>query len=340
MYGHAEAFEDLAEYEQLALMSKAQAELNYAVQWSYNQIGVAMTDSLTASKKWCRFDDEFKAKHGYRLPADPYWIAPPQGSIIPLWHRGGAPNYQPKPMISKHVQDPVKAWKRQNKHKEMTLIPTTVLIPLQNASISPAVVLKKEPEVTVQEIEDSWEDEVEAAQTSRKLIDKKTMAIYFCSNGTVAERLARKAHKRMAALQDSLNITLSPRIDCLDKLTSQDITANKIILIVASSTGKGEVPTNGAAFLRLKASTSMVSTRFSVFGNGDSRYSGSFNGAATQIYRRMQNLGGRPLIGKVFRGDTAVESIPYSALKAWCDSLQSKLISANGAPQVNNGAEE
>ncbi|KAL9627896.1 MAG: hypothetical protein Q9164_007456, partial [Protoblastenia rupestris] len=166
MYGHAEAFEDLAEYEQLALMSKAQAELNYAVQWSYNQIGVAMTDSLTASKKWCRFDDEFKANHGYRLPADPYWIAPPQGSIIPLWHRGGAPNYQPKPMISKHVQDPVKAWKRQNKQKEMTLIPTTILIPLQNASISPAVVLKKEPEVTVQEIEDSWEDEVEAAQTS------------------------------------------------------------------------------------------------------------------------------------------------------------------------------
>ena len=28
-----------------------------------------MTDSLTASMKWCRYDDEFKEKNGFRLPA-------------------------------------------------------------------------------------------------------------------------------------------------------------------------------------------------------------------------------------------------------------------------------
>ena len=28
-----------------------------------------MTDSLTASMKWCRYDDDFKEKNGFRLPA-------------------------------------------------------------------------------------------------------------------------------------------------------------------------------------------------------------------------------------------------------------------------------
>ena len=66
-----DSIEDRPEYDQLAMLSQAQSELNYAVQWSFNQAGINMTDSLMASKKWCKFDDEFKEKHGYRLPADP-----------------------------------------------------------------------------------------------------------------------------------------------------------------------------------------------------------------------------------------------------------------------------
>jgi nitric oxide synthase oxygenase domain/subunit len=87
--------------------------LNYAVQHSYIREKVTMSDSLTASIKFQRYDDEYQKKHGYRLPSDPFWVAPPQGSIVPIWHRGAAPNYQPKPMICRHVQDPSKAWKRE-----------------------------------------------------------------------------------------------------------------------------------------------------------------------------------------------------------------------------------
>ncbi|KAF9465429.1 nitric oxide synthase [Collybia nuda] len=108
-----DSFEDLPEYEKLALLSLAQTELNYAVQHSYIREKVTMSDSLTASMKFSRYDDEFQKKHGYRLPSDPFWVAPPQGSIIPVWHRGAAPNYQPKPMICRHVQEPAKAWKRE-----------------------------------------------------------------------------------------------------------------------------------------------------------------------------------------------------------------------------------
>ena len=28
-----------------------------------------MTDSLTASMKWCKYDDDFKERNGFRLPA-------------------------------------------------------------------------------------------------------------------------------------------------------------------------------------------------------------------------------------------------------------------------------
>ena len=66
-----ETFEDLPEYEKLSMLSIAQAELNYAVNWSFQEARVSMVDSLTASMKWCKFDDEFKEKNGYRLPADP-----------------------------------------------------------------------------------------------------------------------------------------------------------------------------------------------------------------------------------------------------------------------------
>ena len=64
-------FDDLPEYEKLSLLSKAQTELNYAVNWSFQKARITMVDTLTASKKWCKFDDDFKEKNGYRLPSDP-----------------------------------------------------------------------------------------------------------------------------------------------------------------------------------------------------------------------------------------------------------------------------
>jgi hypothetical protein len=106
-------FDDLPDHDILLWSSKAQAELNYAVQYSFEKEKVTCTSTLTASKSWIAFDDEHFKEKGYRLNADPYWISPPPGSIVPLWHRGGAPNYQTKLIIAKHRFDPVKFWKRR-----------------------------------------------------------------------------------------------------------------------------------------------------------------------------------------------------------------------------------
>ena len=321
-----DSIEDLPEYEQLAMLSQAQTELNYAVQWSFNQAGITMTDSLTASKKWCKFDDDFKEKHGYRLPADPYWLAPPQGSIIPVWHRGGAPNYQPKPMISKHVQDPVKAWRRERRVWQLGSEPPKLMTFPQTAAAFPHLVENKMPEVTVTEIEDYSDDDSDTVSLTSTLSEQKTIAIYFCSAGTIAEKLAKRLHKRIEALvKVSLNVGLQPHVECLNKLKATDMTADKIFLLVVSSTGKGEIPPNGSAFLRVTRLSSIEGMSFSVFGNGDSRYSTTYNGAAKAVHQHMQDLGGHPLIRKVFRGDIAVEPIPYTAMNNWWNSLEPKV---------------
>lgn len=77
-------FEDLPSQDRLVWLSRAQAELNYAVHYSFAKAKVACINSLAASDSWIAFDDQYNEEKGHRLPSDPYWIAPPQGSIIPV----------------------------------------------------------------------------------------------------------------------------------------------------------------------------------------------------------------------------------------------------------------
>ena len=306
-----------------------------------------MLDSLTASKKWCAFDDDFKEKHGYRLPADPYWLALPQGSIIPVWHRGGAPNYQPKPMISRHVQDPIKVWRREGSKAALTSEPVHRLMISEDKTLS----IPKQPEVTIQDIKESSSEassiktsssEESSSETSlseacsseapsmtesyQKAIGPETIMIYYCSAGTTAEKLAKRLLKRAKTFVDTNpNLTVRDSLEPLDNLKATEMTANKIFLFIVSSTGKGDVPDNGSAFLRIAKSSDMAGMRFSVFGNGDSRYSLTYNGAALKVYNIMQDLGGVPILCRIFRGDTAVQPIPFSALNNWWHSLEMKL---------------
>ena len=103
------------------------------------------------------------------------------------------------------------------------------------------------------------------------------------------------------------------------------MTADKIFLLVVSSTGKGVIPPNGSAFLRVTRPSSIEGMNSSVFGNGDSRYSATYNGVVKAVYQHIQDLGGSPLIPRVFWGDTAVEPIPYTAMNHWWNTLEPKV---------------
>jgi len=228
----AEDFEDLPEYEKLAMLSRAQAELNYAVHWSFLKAKVMMTDSLTASMKWSQYDDEFQQTNGYRLPADPYWLAPPQGSIIPLWHRGGAPNYQPKPMICKHVQDPIKAWNREKQRWPLGLTPLRFEAVEEVRESVPVQVLPIEIETEHAGSGKSMlpDRNIALSKTIKEIScppqnASRSIAIYFSSAGTVGEKLAAKLHKWTKALLKNMSETsLAPHVGPLNNLKISNLT--------------------------------------------------------------------------------------------------------------------
>lgn len=333
-----------------------------------------MTDTLTASKKWCQYDDSFKERNGYRLPADPYWLAPPQGSIVPLWHRGGAPNYQPKPMICKHVQDPIKAWRRekQNGYTDARIlnpvavvkVPTAIVAGIRSATGTTVpksdVCLARnslqvlhqsgrevqEPEYEKERMPTTQQTERFLRRNSLKLFQptqkeiqslkngNRSLSIFFCSAGIVAEKLAIKLHRWLNDLvKDFSNLQLCSRSEPLNSLDSSDLTANNILLLVISSTGQGEIPSNGNLLPRLCESIlsrrlmdRTQGFRFAVFGNGDSRYSATYNGAAMKVNDHLAQVGGYPMAAGVFQADTAIEPLPLSALKTWLNKLKPSII--------------
>ncbi len=393
-----------------------------------------MTDTLTASMKWCRYDDDFREKNGYRLPAgkaftavfpfcsrllpelrgmprelghlatlltsqmgmltknvlDPYWLAPPQGSIVPLWHRGGAPNYQPKPMICKHVQDPIKAWRREKQKdhagceilkpvaiiKEPTAIAADQVTETRTTTHQIEVSLRRhsvqlfhgqkqahEIEVTprrhsvqlfhgqkqahgseskIQVLPRNQQTESFCQRQSLQLFqriqkevhspanDQRRISVFFCSAGTTAEKLAKMLHRWLSSfVKDSSKLQLCSRSKPLNSLSASDLTVENILLLIISSTGQGEIPSNGLGIPKLCENISSTrlmdpaqSFKFAVFGNGDSRYSATYNGAAVKINDHLTQAGGYPLVDGIFQADTAMEPVPLAALKSWWNKLQ------------------
>ncbi|KAK7967737.1 nitric-oxide synthase [Apiospora aurea] len=290
----------LPDYERLALLSRAQLELNYAVTWSYGKAKVRIIDSLAASELFSNFDDEHLAEHGYRLPSDPYWLAPPQGSIIPIWHRGASPNYQPKPMICHHAQDPIKAWKRENRQNDVS-IPKTSSLSLQ---------LTLRPNVR---------------ESPRRIF------INYCSSGTVAAKLARKLSKdltNVAGSNPSIG-TVMP-VQTLDSLTKARLAPEDVIVIVASNTRKGEMPLNGTAFLHaIQGGQFRTSSSFAIFGNGSKDYADTFCQTAVDLERYLVSHACSPLVVPV-HADTVVENPPWTAFNHFSKQVIAAL---QGNPQ-------
>ncbi|KAI9850997.1 MAG: hypothetical protein M1838_004689 [Thelocarpon superellum] len=348
--GGVEGFDDLPEYERLMMLSRAQAELNYAVHWSFLRAGVSMSDSMTASTKWIRYDDAFQKKHGYRLPSDPYWLAPPQGSIIPLWHRGAAPNYQPKPLIARHVEDPIKAWGREKDAWSVFTTPCRTLPTRPEAGDATNRMNGRQSASTGLNVRATGRSSVPTRVVPRLQIGverhitrsqpkpKTKIVVRFCSEGTMAENLAGKLHGRVQEMiKASDHVDLCPRVEPLDNVGASDLTADKIFLLVISSTGQGAIPANGLAFAALcgtlaskAVSDGSESFRFDIFGNGDSRYSTTYNGGASKMAAHLRSVGGVALAGGLFEGDTAAQGLPLSALNAWWDTLKSSLMDVVG----------
>ena len=304
-------FEDLEGYKQLAALvcrslvwrlsnaltqtqSHAQAELNYAVFHSYSRQRITMSDSLTSSFQYQQFNDVYKSEKGFSLPADFGWLVPPQGSIIPLWHKGALPNYQPKPMICKHVQDPIKAWRRE--HPESSGISN-------HRPASPQDLIREDAQSRIH--------------------------IFYCSAGASAAKMARKLRDRIQQMVVTHGRKFAVQKEkILNDLDLDGIESRDIVLVVASSTGDGEVPLNGKHFLRRQRSSrrDRISARFSCFGHGDTSYADTYNGAAKSIDQVLLDYGCQSLLGAVFPGDSSRGNPDWSSFNEWLDCINQPLI--------------
>ncbi|KAF6843116.1 nitric oxide synthase [Colletotrichum musicola] len=325
--------DDLPDYERLAVLSRAQLELNYATYWSFAQSGVRMSDSLGAAEQFAQFDDEHLMSNGFRLPSDPYWLAPPQGSIIPLWHRGGSPNYQPKPLICRHAQDPIKAWRRERQARMARPPPSSdtrlnISIPVPSISLT-------RPITPVSPFGTASSPFLPVPPPVRPLTPLTPLSprgsgrriyIGFCSSGNVAIKLCKRLCAQLqhaCEANPKLGSVVTPCT--LNALPVSMMEPEDVLVVVASTTGRGEIPQNGKAFAdALSRNLAGFSCRYAIFANGSLEYPDTYNQAAMDIEELMSKTDSQRLIG-MREADTGAENPPWSVLGQFFNQVLSAL---------------
>lgn len=288
--GPTHTFDELSDHGRLLWLSKAQAELNYAVYCPFQKAGVTCTSSLTASQSWTTFDDQHLREKGYRLNADPYWISPPQGSIVPLWHRWGTPNYQPKPMVARHKCDPVNVWRRRNK----AFLPATERVDGETIVVGSGLAPHL-PEVHIS----------------------------YCGTSGTAANMAENMRKSIAK-----NLSrIVAQFGTLNSFDLKEIHSEDTLLLVVATTGKGEIPSNGQKFIeKIKGVEITLRMRYSIFGIGDSGYHETFNWASKSIQGILNETQLRPLmLNYVIESDVAVENPPWTDFRTWLGRVEEAL---------------
>lgn len=269
-----------------------------------------MIDSLGASELFARFDDEHLARHGHRLASDPYWIAPPQGSIVPLWHRGGSPNYQPKPMICHHRQDPVKAWRREHTSQACREID-------QTSRLSIKLTLGLNPSD-----------------------NHGRIFIGYCSSGTVALKLCQKLEGRLAdAAKANTSFGKVMPIRALNALKNTSFAGGDVLVIIASNTRKGEMPINGVEFLQaLQTDDRVIPGRYAIFGNGSMDYVDTYCQTAKLLENLLLKRRLSPVIETIY-ADTAIENPPWTAFSQFSMQLVQSLHGLPPTPESEREAQ-
>lgn len=155
---------------------------------------------------------------------------------------------------------------------------------------------------------------------------QSTVHIYYCSTGTTALKLAGKLRKRVKELPGNFQIVFN----ILNYLDIRKIEFSDLVLIVASTTGDGCFPANGADFeaamneMSQKYYEKSFPVRFSIFGVGDSGYP-TFNAAAIKLYEFMKTVGGVPIASGLVKGNIAVEPLPLSSFNRWWGTIECSL---------------
>jgi len=157
--------------------------------------------------------------------------------------------------------------------------------------------------------------------------DDALVVLYGSDGGNasaIAKRIAGEAKKR----------GLRTECKAADEFDARKLTATPRIAVVVSTAGQGDVPANCREFWKTLASTDMPqldpSTRFAVFGMGDSHYwpredqKHFYNKASKDVHQRLEQLGAEPLV-PLGLGDDQDDDGYEEGYRAWVPSLWESL---------------
>uniref|UniRef100_A0A670KCS2 Nitric oxide synthase n=1 Tax=Podarcis muralis TaxID=64176 RepID=A0A670KCS2_PODMU len=275
---------------------KAVIEVNVAVLHSFQKQNVTIMDHHSAAESFMKYmQNEYRIRGG--CPADWVWLVPPiSGSITPVFHQEML-NY----ILSPFYYYQVEAWKTHIWKDE---------------GRKPR---KREIRFRI------WAKAVLFASSlmRRATADRIKATVLYATETGRSETLARN-------LGDLFNCAFNTRVICMDDYDPKDLEKEALLLVVTSTFGNGDAPSNGkvtfhAALMsvhhpktkvvafcvkecqtyahlirylsnQLKYRIDQLSpwNRYAVFGLGSSMYP-EFCAFARTVYQKLRQLGASPL---------------------------------------------
>ncbi|XP_063002916.1 nitric oxide synthase, inducible [Elgaria multicarinata webbii] len=241
---------------------KAVIEVNIAVLHSFQKQNVTIMDHHSATESFMKYmQNEYRLRGG--CPADWVWLVPPiSGSITPLFHQEML-NY----ILSPFYYYQVDAWK------------THVW---QDERRKPR---KREVRFRI------WAKAVLFASSLMRRVTAarvKATVLYATETGK-SETLARN-------LGDLFNCAFNTRVICMDSYNPSDLEKETLFLVVTSTFGNGDSPSNGKSLQNSLLTMKQLSNKFryGVFGLGSTMYP-EFCAFARAINHKLAQLGASPV---------------------------------------------
>nr|XP_056721020.1 nitric oxide synthase, inducible [Euleptes europaea] len=248
---------------------RAVIEVNVAVLHSFQKQNVTIMDHHSAAESFMKYmQNEYRTRGG--CPADWVWLVPPiSGSITPVFHQEML-NY----ILSPFYYYQVDAWKTHIwKDEERKPRKRKIKFRIWAKAVFFASLLMRR---------------ATAART-------KVTILYATETGK-SETLAHH-------LSDLFSCAFNPKVVCMDSYNLSDLEKETLLLVVTSTFGNGDSPSNGKklknALLTMKQLCNKF--RYAVFGLGSSMYP-EFCAFAHAVDQKLAQLGASP-VTRIGEGD-------------------------------------
>ncbi|XP_015277399.1 PREDICTED: nitric oxide synthase, inducible [Gekko japonicus] len=241
---------------------RAVTEVNVAVLHSFQEQNVTIMDHHSAAESFMKYmQNEYRIRGG--CPADWVWLVPPiSGSITPVFHQEML-NYVLSPFYYYQVDAwKTHIWKDEERKPRKKDIKFCILA---KAVFFASSLMRRAAAARI-----------------------KVTILYATETGR-SETLAHH-------LGDLFSCAFSPKVICMDSYNLSDLEKETLLLVVTSTFGNGDSPSNGKKVKNALLTTKQLSNKFryAVFGLGSSMYP-EFCAFAHAVDQKLAQLGASPV---------------------------------------------